>query len=158
ATRMDLQMLALYYYYEEHHCRFCFHYENHDTDAAAVELTKADGFLVEYITTLEQAIATAQSDIADRWNGFLTFARFAKRTNECHSEAILARKAWDSNRFIDALDRYRRMAQKCKDVLEHAMTLPDPKYERIAHGNIIGSLGNYVNALVGHTLTTNGYS
>jgi hypothetical protein len=155
-TKTAGRLFAPYYYYEEHRCLTAYFYEKRDTAKATEHLERGATLLREHITHLEQEIKITPPEVTARLISILDTARFYQRDNAVWSEAIPAREAWDSGRYIDALDRYRRMAGRHEELLIDAKRLKDPAYERITFGNLIGALGNCSAALVQYQLTEAG--
>ena len=145
-----------YYFYEEQRCLTSYFYEKRDTAKATEHLEKGNALLRDHIDRLEQEIKTTAPDVSARLSSILDTARYYQRDNAVWSEAIPARAAWDEGRFVDALDRYRRMARRHEELIEHAKGLKDPAYERIALGNFIGAMGNCSAAMVKQHLTIAG--
>ena len=145
-----------YYFYEEQRCLTSYCYEKRDAAKSTEHLEKGGILLRDHIDRLEQEIKTTTPIISARLSSILATARYYQCDNAVWSEAIPARAAWDDGRFIDALDRYRRMARRHQELIEHAKGLTDPSYERIAIGNFIGAMGNCSAAMVKHHLTIAG--
>jgi|GEM_PF-1471886 len=150
------KLFAPYYHYEAQRCLAAYFYEKRDTPKAKEHLDAGAVLLKDHIATLEHEIKAAPTGETAGLTSILETARFYQRNDAVWSEAIPARAAWDSGQFIDALDRYRRMAARNEELLIGAKRLSDPTYERITFGNLIGALGNCSAAMVQHHLTIAG--
>jgi len=73
---------------------------------------------------------------------------FERKCYDAETMALDAREAWDAQRFLAALDLYRRMADRAKEAVELAVRGNlAPVYERIARGNFVGMMANASQAL-----------
>jgi hypothetical protein len=138
---------SVYYFYEEHDCLSGYYYEKRNTELGKEHAQQARGFITGAINLLSQVPPDVTEDVRQELHEHLPSFNHYLRTIEIKILANDARKAWDEERYIDALDLYRRMVELQKQDLK---ALSDPialQYWRIARGNYIGYSVNVSSAL-----------
>lgn len=137
-----------YYAYEEHHCLGAHYYEKHDTRNSAKHHKLAADHLEKALTFIENLPSDISPETKSHLESFLPNWRHSKFDLEIKLLTNDARAAWDSGRFIDALDIYRLMADRQREYIDNSeFKTILPQYQRIAIGNYIGSMANASSAL-----------
>lgn len=142
-----------YYSYEEHYCLGGYYYEKRDTRNSAEHLKLGAEHLGNALSLIENAPPSLPSKIKNHLDSFLPNWRHFQRHLEIKLLANEARAAWDSERFVDALDIYRKMAARQREFID-GPEFKDiaPQYQRIAVANFIGSMANASSAMAGTVL------
>jgi hypothetical protein len=142
-----------YYSYEEHYCLGGYYYEKHDTRNSAKHLKLSADHLSKALAFIENPPSYLSSKVKNHLKSFLPNWRHFQRYMEIKLLANDARTAWDSGRFIDALDIYRRMAARQKKFIDSPeFKMISPQYQRIAVANFIGSMTNASSAMAATVL------
>jgi hypothetical protein len=142
-----------YYSYEEHNCLGGYYYEKRDTRSSARHHKLGAEHLSRALALIESLPPSLPPRIKKHLESFLPNWRHFRRHEEIQILANEARAAWDTERFVDALDIYRQMAAKQKEFIDG----PEfkgiaPRYQRIAVANFIGSMANASSAMAGSVL------
>jgi hypothetical protein len=124
-----------------------YHYERHHIDKATNEYNQALPFLREHIKHVKAEMKRGSPAIRQQLSDTFTYCKLVEVDNSFFSDALEARRAWDEQRFVDALDRYRRMAARGESLIESSKKVTDPAVERISMGNYIGTLANAAAAM-----------
>ena len=151
--RIQHQIFGQYYLYEEHYCLGGYYYEKRDTRTSSKHLRLSAEHIGKALTLIENVPPPVSTVTKNRLDGFLPNWRHFRRHVEIKLLANEARAAWDSERFIDALDVYRKMAALQEEFIEGAeFKTTAPPYQRIAVANFIGSMANASSAMAGVVL------
>ena len=138
---------SAYYFYESQDCLSGYYYEKRNTELGKEHAQQGRGFITDAINLLNQIPSGVTDDVRQKLNEHLPSFNHYRRTIDIKILANDARKAWDAERYIDALDLYRRMVElqeKDLEVLNDSIAL---QYWRIARGNYIGYAVNVSSAL-----------
>jgi hypothetical protein len=136
-----------YYFYEEHDCLSGYYYEKRDTEAANEHTRLSKNFIDMAVSTIKDIPPEVSLQVRKSLLGFLPDWEYRQRTVETKELANNARAAWDRERFIEALDIYRRMASVQRQIVDNLPESLDPKHKRIAVGNYIGFMANASSAM-----------
>jgi hypothetical protein len=147
SVRIQLRVFAPYYSYESHRCLSMYHYEKHEIGKATKAFSLSVPFLREHVARLNEEINKTTGELRERLDNTVAYCKAVEVDNLFFSDALVARKAWDSKRFVDALDRYRRMATRGEELIESSRNVCDPAMVRISLGNYISTLGNAAAAM-----------
>jgi len=151
--RIQHQIFGHYYSYEEHYCLGGYYYEKRDTRTSSEHLRLSAEHIGKALALIEDVPPSVSTATRKRLDGFLPNWRHFRRHVGIKLLANDARAAWDAERFIDALDVYRRMAALQEEFIESAeFKTIAPPYQRIAVANFIGSMANASSAMVGVVL------
>lgn len=132
-----------YYLSEKHSCLYSFYYEKHQTTIAKENLEKTIAFISKAIKIIKSDAPNCSADKKAHLESFLPKWEYFLKNEEIQIYAPDARKYWDLNQPVEALDIYRRMSKKLYDLISYTKSLEiEPVYERIAIGNYIGSIAN----------------
>ena len=147
-TKLQAELFAEYYLYEEQECLSTCFYERHDIGQAERCHNLGVAHLKTALRLAEEAIATASEDCADHLRGNVRVWTHYLHVNEIESSAFKARGAWDKGDLIRALDHYRLMLSRLPKLIDDASD-PElaPVYKRIAIGNYFGMQVNASQAL-----------
>jgi tetratricopeptide (TPR) repeat protein len=140
--KIQHEVFAAYYFYEEHDCLSGYYYEKHDTKTAKEHARQSKEFISNAISLLENIPPEVSPKTREFLAGFLPSWNHCLRAAKMKELASKARAKWDSKQFVEALDFYRQMARVQKDDIEKLDESLDPKYRRIAVGNFIGFMTN----------------
>tara|TARA_R110002072_G_scaffold302996_1_gene490931 strand:+ start:49258 stop:50535 length:1278 start_codon:yes stop_codon:yes gene_type:complete len=147
-TKLQAELFAEYYLYEEQECLSTCFYERHDIGQAERCHNEGVAHLKTAIRLAEEAIPKVSEDCGDHLRGNIRVWTHYLHVNEIESSAFKAREAWDNGDLIRALDHYRLMLSRLPKLIEDASDPElDPVYKRIAIGNYFGMQVNASQAL-----------
>lgn len=147
-TRLQAQLFAHYYLYEEQECLSTVYYERHDIAEAERCHKTGIAHLRTAIDLAENALLVVSQDCADHLRRSVRVWKYYLHVNDIELLAIKARDAWDSGDLHRALDHYRLILSKSQGLIEDASDPElDPAYRRIAIGNVFGMQVNASQAL-----------
>lgn len=138
---------AAYYFYEEQDCLSGYYYEKRNTEIGKEHAQQGRSFITNAINLLNQVPSGVSDDVRQKLEEHLPSFNHYRRTIEIKILANDARKAWDEQRYLDALDLYRKMVELRKADLEALNDGTNLQYWRIARGNYFGAAVNVSSAL-----------
>jgi tetratricopeptide (TPR) repeat protein len=146
--RLQHLVFGYYYSYEEQYCLGGYYYEKHDTaraikhiKLAAEELSRGVALIKDSPPSLADKTKKHLASFLPNWQHFLRHLDMKILANQ-------ARAAWDSARFIEALDIYRKMASQEREFIGSIeFKEVAAQYQRIAVGNYIGTMVNVSSAM-----------
>jgi hypothetical protein len=142
-----------YYSYEEHYCLGGYYYEKRDTRTSAKHLKLSAEHISSALSQIENIPVSVSHETKNHLESFLPNWRHFQLYMEIKLLANDARASWDSGRFIDALDIYRKMSARQKEFIgSQEFKNVSPQYQRIAVANFIGSMANASSAMAGTVL------
>jgi hypothetical protein len=153
-AKSQAEVFAAYYHYEEHDCLQSYYYEHHDVANARIHHAEATRYLAQAIALADNAIPAVSAECARHLSKNKRVWQHYEKVNQLEALSIDSREAWDTKNHIRALDVHRRMLRSCQEVIADASDPAlDPVYERIATGNLLGTLVNASQAFAQICLT-----
>jgi hypothetical protein len=146
--KVQAQVFGCYYSSEEHSCLGSYYYEKRQITEAKTHIEQCLQNLTKAISLIDSSVSSVSQEVAEHLKSFLPGWKYMQYVEEASLYAADARRAWDRNALIDALDFYRRAAEIQQDALGMARKNSlNPAYYRIAVGNYIGMMANASNTL-----------
>jgi hypothetical protein len=151
--KLQHHVFGEYYSYEEQYCLGGYYYEKRDTRSSTKHLKLGASHLSNAISLVENAPPSLSREVKEHLDSLLPDWRHFQRHIEIKLLANEAREAWDSERFVDALDVYRKMATRQREFIEsEEFKRVSSRCQRIAVANFIGSMANASSAMAGTVL------
>ena len=151
--RIQHMVFGQYYSHEEHYCLGGYYYEKRDTGNSTKHLKLSAEHLSNALSLIENLPPLLSPKIKSHIESFLPNWHHFQRQMEIKLLANDARACWDSGRFIDALDIYRKMAARQKEFIDSPeFNMIALQYQRIAVANFIGSMTNASSAMASTVL------
>jgi hypothetical protein len=140
--------LTLYYHAQRHKSLSWYWYEKRQTEPGLAEAEQYEHFLSEAIQCAEGCLETAGQSARVFLQRQLDDWKVSLLAGKAHRSSLLARKAWDSDDAVSALDYYRQTVQECQNVIASMGThRVDPAVERIVRGNSFAMMANAAQAM-----------
>lgn len=139
--------LSSYYFYEHNDCLASYHYDRREIDCTIDYIDKAQ----KWINTALDFISQAQGQISFNPNILSELLerkeiwKYYKENDAVFRTVALARKEYDNEQYLDALDLYRNAAKTAEALvnrLQSNTTTSILKIQRISKGNYVGIMAN----------------
>ena len=141
-------IFAKYYEYCQHETLCWVAYERRLCEDALAEGKAGLRSMAEAVRLLDEALDSLPNDVRDHLIRQRRSWEFERQFSRVMAEAIEGRHLWDSGRFVDAMDHYRRAVAQGRAALEHVQSDGVPSAsERILVANIYGMMSNSAKAL-----------
>ncbi len=142
-----------YYAYEAEYCLGVYYYESRSQTESITHFERAKIELQAGITYLKEAPAAISASTKKYLASFVTNWKHFLEHLDLHILASRARECWDSDRFVEALDLYRVMADmERKGIDDDEFEAIRPNYRRIAISNYIATMAKISSALAANII------
>lgn len=137
----EMIIFSEYYKFEKEKSITAYYYEDRQLDKCLEHYNKSNMHITEAINKL------IDIERNDYWERELSVWKYFKDNNNDFYNYIMARKYWDNNEYIEALDYYNKSLDNQKNLVEKVEMLVknnilDPCYLRITKGNAVATNAN----------------